>query len=81
MAVKVKVRNAENGASVDMELEADNLVEEIIESAASYWQKDSGAYVLRRGKKLLKGSSNVGDLGITTGDELELIPDPEGGAI
>jgi hypothetical protein len=80
MAVKVKVRNAENGASVDMELEADNLVEEIIESAASYWQKDSGAYVLRRGKKLLKGGSNVGELGIVTGDELELIPDPEGGA-
>lgn len=80
MVVKVRVRNAENGASVDMELEADNLVEEIIESAASYWQKDSGAYVLRRGKKLLKGGSNVGDLGISAGDELELIPDPEGGA-
>ena len=28
---------------------------EIIEGAAGYWEKDAGAYVLRRGKKLLRG--------------------------
>jgi len=75
----VKVRNAETGATVDMELEEENTVEEIIEGAAGYWEKDAGAYVLRRGKRLLRGQQTVSEAGITANDNLELIPDPEGG--
>ena len=80
MPLRVKVRNAESGASVDMELEAENTVEEIIEGAAGYWEKDAGAYVLRRGKKLLRGQQTVAEAMLMNNDELELIPDPEGGA-
>jgi hypothetical protein len=80
MPVRVKVRNAESGATVDMELEPENLVEEIIQGAAGYWEKDAGAYVLRRGKKLLRGQQSVLEAAICNNDELELIPDPEGGA-
>lgn len=79
MPLRVKVRNAETGATVDMELEGENTVEEIIEGAAGYWEKDAGAYVLRRGKKLLRGQQTVLEVGISGSDELELIPDPEGG--
>jgi hypothetical protein len=79
MPLRVKVRNAESGATVDMELEGENTVEEIIEGAAGYWEKDAGAYVLRRGKKLLRGQQSVADCGLVNQDELELIPDPEGG--
>ncbi len=79
MALRVKVRNAESGATVEMELEAENTVEEIIEGAAGYWEKDAGAYVLRRGKKLLRGQQTVAEAAIVSNDELELIPDPEGG--
>ena len=80
MSIKVRVRNAENGATVDMELEGENTVDEIIEGVAGYWQKDAGSYVLRRGKKLLRGQQTVVEAAILDGDELELIPDPEGGA-
>jgi len=80
MAVKVKVKNAESGSVVDMELEGDNTVNEIIDSAAGYWGMDAGAYVLRKGKSLLRGAATVADLGIISGDMVELIPDPEGGA-
>ncbi len=79
MTVRVKVRNAETGSSVDMELEEENTVQEIIEGAAGYWEKDAGAYVLRRGKKLLRGQQSVLESGLANSDELELIPDPEGG--
>jgi hypothetical protein len=79
MALKVKVRNAETGASVDMELEGENIIEEIIEGAAGYWEKDAGAYVLRKGKTLLRGQQTVAEAAIANNDELELIPDPEGG--
>ena len=79
MPIRVKVRNAETGSSVDMELEAENTVEEIIESAAGYWEKDAGAYVLRKGKNLLRGQNSVADAGIMNMDDLEIIPDPEGG--
>ena len=79
MSVRIKVKNAETGATVEMELEVENTVDEVIESAATFWSKDMGAYVLRKGKKVLKGSGSLNDAGIRGDDVLELIPDPEGG--
>ena len=77
--VRIKVKSAESGSVVDMELEEDNTVNEIIESAAGYWGMSAGAYVLRKGKSLLRGNASVSELGIINDDVLELIPDPEGG--
>lgn len=79
-AMNVRIRNSETGGTVDMELEGEHTVQEIIEGASSYWNKDEGAYVLRKGKKLLRGQQSVAEVSIAEGDELELIPDPEGGA-
>ena len=79
MAVRIKVKNAETGATVEMELEVENTIDEVIESAATFWSKDMGAYVLRRGKKVLRGGSTLKDAGVIANDVLELIPDPEGG--
>lgn len=79
MAVRIKVKNAETGATVEMELEQENTVDEVIESAATFWSKDMGAYVLRKGKKVLRGGTSLSDAGVRAEDVLELIPDPEGG--
>ncbi|MCG7840966.1 MAG: hypothetical protein MIO87_03535 [Methanomassiliicoccales archaeon] len=80
MVVRVRIRNAETGATVDMELEGENSVEEIIEGVSAYWEKDPGAYVIRKGRRLLRGQQKVQDLDLTSSEELELIPDPEGGS-
>jgi hypothetical protein len=79
MGVRVIIKNAETGSNVAMDLEPSNSVQEIIDSIAMYWEKDAGAYVIRKGKKLLKGEQMIGDLGFVENDEIELIPDPEGG--
>ena len=79
MAIAVKIKSAETGDKVEMDLEGDNTIEDIIESVASFWDMPSGAYVLRRGKKILRGSLMIADSGIVEEDVLELIPDPEGG--
>ena len=79
MPFRIKVKNAETGASVEMELENDNTIDEVIESAASFWKKDMGAYVVRKGKKVLRGNTSLTDAGIRESDVLELVPDPEGG--
>jgi hypothetical protein len=79
LAVRIKVKNAETGATVEMELEQENTVDEVIESAATFWSKDMGAYVLRKGKKVLRGGTSLSDAGVRAEDVLELIPDPEGG--
>jgi len=79
LAVRIKVKNAETGATVEMELEVENTIDEVIESAATFWSKDMGAYVLRRGKKVLRGGNTLKDAGVIANDVLELIPDPEGG--
>lgn len=79
MPIRITIRDADTGSKVEMDLEDDNTVEETIESAASYWEKEAGAYVLRYGKKVLRGQTTIGMSGIRDGDLLELIPDPEGG--
>lgn len=75
----ITVKNVANGATVRMEIEPEERIGEIIESAAEYWKKDSGAYVLKKGKALLSSSATVAEVGIVNNDVLEMIPDPEGG--
>jgi hypothetical protein len=79
MAIRTIIKDAETGNSVEMDLESDNTIEEVIESAGSFWQKDPGAYVIKWGRKLLRGSIMISEAGVRDGDTLELIPDPEGG--
>ena len=55
MPLRVTVRDADTGTKVEMDLEPHNTIEEIIESAASYWEKEVGAYVLRHGGSILRG--------------------------
>jgi hypothetical protein len=43
---------------------------------ASYWEKPAGAYVIRKGKQVLRGQATIMDAGILSEDVLELI---EGG--
>lgn len=79
MTVIITVKNVANGSTIRMETEPDERIGEIIESAAEYWKKDAGAYVLKRGKSLLSAGSTVREEGLQPNDVLELIPDPEGG--
>jgi hypothetical protein len=79
MSIRAKIRDPDTGNSVDMDLESDNTIEDIIESAASFWTKEEGAYVLKWGKKLLRGDLLISEAGIQDGDTIELISDPQGG--
>ncbi|MGE4275141.1 MAG: ubiquitin-like domain-containing protein [Candidatus Methanomethylophilaceae archaeon] len=79
MGIRLKVKNAEMGKELTLELSPDETIEDVINSAAEFWNKDSGAYIIRRGKQILKGGMKISDLGILNDDVVELIPDPEGG--
>jgi len=79
MGIRIVVKNAVNNSSIKMELEPNEKMIDIIESAAEFWKKDSGAYVLKKGKMLLRGDMSVAEVNLTDEDTLELIPDPEGG--
>jgi hypothetical protein len=79
MSIRAKIRDPDTGNSVDMDLESDNTIEDIIESAASFWTKEERAYVLKWGKKLLRGDLLISEAGIQDGDTIELISDPQGG--
>ncbi len=79
MAVRLTVRDSDSGNEVMVDVEDETVVEEVVESVAKYWDKPTGAYVVRRGKEILTGSALFKDLNPTKEDLLELIPDPEGG--
>ena len=79
MSLKIAVKNLTNGSTIRVEVEPSDSVSDIIESAAEFWKLKEGAYVLKKGKKLLRGSEVASEIGLINEDVLELIPDPEGG--
>ncbi len=79
MTVRITVKDADTGHAIAMDVEEGTLMEEIIESAAAFWEKDPGAYVMKRGDAILRGATTFGESLVAAGEELELIPDPEGG--
>ncbi|MDR0508566.1 MAG: hypothetical protein LBG63_01890 [Candidatus Methanoplasma sp.] len=80
MTVKITVVNTLSNSSIRMELESYESVEDIIDTAAEYWGKDAGAYVLRKGSKLLNKRQSIDEINLREDDIIEMIPDPEGGA-
>lgn len=80
MSIVITVKNISNGSTLRMEVESEDKVSEIIDSAAEYWKKGSEAFVLKKGKKLLLPSQTVAAAGILSDDVIELMPDPEGGS-
>ncbi|MFA6642103.1 MAG: hypothetical protein WCQ63_01255 [Methanomethylophilus sp.] len=77
--MKVTVNNTADGSTLVMEIEPFESVEEILVSAAEYWNKGAGAYVLRRGSRLLPRQQTAAEAGLADGDTVEIVPDPEGG--
>ena len=79
MVIKLTVKNLTNGATIRVEAEPNDSISDIIESAAEFWNFREGAYVLKKGKKMLRGSMTVSEAGLLNEEVVELIPDPEGG--
>jgi hypothetical protein len=79
MAVRITVTDGSTGATIDVDLEPWNTVEEVVESAAAYWEKEIGAYVARFNQQVLQGEWQIQQLSIQEGEVIEIIPDPEGG--
>ena len=80
MSIAITVKNVYNGSTIRMEVENDETMGDIIKSAAEFWRKEASAYILKKGKMLLRSSMTVAEAGIITDDVLEMIPDPEGGS-
>jgi len=80
MTVKITIVNMLNNSSIRMELEPYETVEEMVETAAEFWGKESGAYVLRKGSKLLNKGQTIEEINLRDDDIVEMIPDPEGGS-
>jgi len=80
MTVRITVVNTLSNSSIRMELESYESVEDIIDTAAEYWGKDAGAYVLRKGSKLLNRRQSIDEINLRDDDIIEMIPDPEGGS-
>jgi hypothetical protein len=79
MAVQVRIKDIESGNTIEMSFEPDKTIEDLIISAADYWNKRSGAYILKYRKKVLAGKLVLSELKLGTRSVLELLPDPEGG--
>jgi hypothetical protein len=79
MSIKAKIKDATTGNVVEMEFEPYHAVDDVIRGVTDYFNKDTGAYVLRRGKKVMRGGAKLKELKVKKEEVFELIPDPEGG--
>jgi hypothetical protein len=79
MAVRITISDASMGYSVDIDVEPWNTIDELVESVATFWDKDLAAYCLRWGTYLLRGETPISSLQVTEGTIFEFIQDPEGG--
>ncbi|NLL94777.1 MAG: hypothetical protein GX224_03345 [Thermoplasmatales archaeon] len=77
--MKITVRNVADGSTIRMEVAPGDTVADIIDSAAEFWGRDAGAYVIKKGKTILDGGDSATEANLMDGDVLEMIPDPEGG--
>ena len=77
--MKLEFRNGQNGSSTLMEVENNTIMQEMLDSAVEFWGLPKEAYLLRAGKRLLSASRTVEECGLSDGDVVELLPDPEGG--
>jgi hypothetical protein len=76
---RLEVRNTQNGNSTLMEVDGKTKLQEILDSAVEFWSLSNDAYLLKCGRKLLSASRTVEEAGLSDGDVIELLPDPEGG--
>ena len=79
MSRTIKIKDSETGTVIEMDFDPESKIEEIIISAADYWNKKPGAYLIKLDNTILPGSKTISDAGFGPDDELELLPDPEGG--
>ncbi|MBE6519666.1 MAG: hypothetical protein J5812_00610 [Candidatus Methanomethylophilaceae archaeon] len=71
--VRFVLRNKARSVSMKMDLNEDDAVSEIGDTAAEYW---GGGYILRSGYSLLRSDGRVGDV-IGDGDIVDALPDPD----
>lgn len=64
---------------MDLDVEPWNTIDELVESVATFWDKDLAAYCLRWGTYLLRGETPISNLQVTEGTIFEFLQDPEGG--
>jgi tetratricopeptide (TPR) repeat protein len=75
--LRITIVDSNTNKEVEIDLDEDNTIEETIDSAISFWEKEPGAYVLSHGSEILRGPISVNTLDLHNGETLELIPDPK----
>lgn len=79
MTKTISIRDIDTGIVIELSLKSESKIEDIIISAADYWNKNSGAYIIKCNDKILPGEMTIADANFKSDTILELLPDPEGG--
>jgi len=75
MFLKIEVADGSSGKKICMNVKQEQIIEEIIVSAASFWKKKPGVYLLKYRGRILPGDMTVGSAKLKSGSTLMLIPD------
>jgi len=77
--IRVSVRNSQNGLTALMEVDQSTKIQDLLDSAVEFWSLPREPYLIRAGNRLIPGQKTVGEVGLREGEEIEILPDPEGG--
>lgn len=79
MTMKLNILNNMENESISAEVESTDSIGDLILFATQYWNKKDMAYVMKIGNRLIPANCTVEELGLTNGDTVVLVPDPQGG--
>jgi hypothetical protein len=77
--MRIRIVNTLDGGEITAEMEPGDSAGDVIVFAAQYWKKDRSAFIMRVGYRLIPESATLSEAGVTDGDPVELVPDPQGG--
>ena len=77
--MRIRIVNTMDGGEITAEMDPTDSAGDVIVFAAQYWKKDRNAFIMRVGNRLIPESATLSEAGVSEGDSVELVPDPQGG--
>jgi hypothetical protein len=77
MVMKIKIVDRDTCEKMEMSVNPEISIEEIVISAADYWNKKPGVYLLKHNDRILMGEMTISSAGLGSNAILELSPDSD----
>ena len=77
--MRIRIVNTMDGGEIAAKMDPADSAGDVIVFASQYWKRDRNAFIMRVGSRLIPERATLSEAGVSEGDTVELVPDPQGG--